>query len=251
MKKMVKIEELLGKTFTSVVYEKETERILFKGETSYMMYHEQDCCESVSVESIVGDLNDLVGNPILVAEESTNEEDILDRADFCDDSFTWTFYKFATIKGHVDIRWFGTSNGYYSESVDIYEMETEVKRLSDSLMQTTRRNDYLERRTKDLEAKINKVENKLKDVMGEPIKPFKISLLKKVNPYEGLKYEISIARSKFIFCVSDELEKDKDVFKIVCYESINRYLEQIRIDLYREVEEVLKKDTATLYPRNK
>lgn len=88
----------------------------------FILYHDQDCCESVSLEDVVGDLNDLVGSPILEAECVSNipEQGWVEDADAqteYEDSFTWTYYKFATIKGHVNLRWYGSSNGYYSESV--------------------------------------------------------------------------------------------------------------------------------------
>lgn len=83
------------------------------------LYHEQDCCESVYIESVVGDVGDLVDQPLLLAEESSNEED---EETGCDGR-TWTFYKFATIKGYVDIRFLGESNGFYSERVDFAFMD--------------------------------------------------------------------------------------------------------------------------------
>ena len=84
----------------------------------YVFAHSQDCCEHVYIESIVGDVEDLVNTPILIAEESTGDTPS-DSTASPSESYTWTFYKFATFKGYVDIRWLGESNGYYSESVDV------------------------------------------------------------------------------------------------------------------------------------
>lgn len=81
------------------------------------MYHHQDCCETVTIEDIVGDLADLVGTPLLLVEEVSDYDDTPPYEHY--ESYTWTYYRFRTIKGSVDIRWYGSSNGYYSESVNI------------------------------------------------------------------------------------------------------------------------------------
>jgi hypothetical protein len=86
---------------------------------AFQLYHSQDCCESVLLEDVNGDPLDLVGHPILMAECVTkpggepNPEH--------SDSWTWTFYKMATVKGTVVMRWLGESNGYYGEEVDFRE----------------------------------------------------------------------------------------------------------------------------------
>lgn len=89
----------------------------------FALWHCQDCCESVEIESITGDLEDLVGTPILLAEEASSDNAPADvKRDYTPESETWTFYKLRTIKGSVDIRWFGESNGYYSEGVDFDQL---------------------------------------------------------------------------------------------------------------------------------
>ena len=119
----VSVEDLKGKVLKSCnVNDSDTEIIfLTEGGEKYKMLHYQDCCESVYIESIVGDLEDLVGNPITFVAESTNWSECNE-----DESKTWTFYKFATIKGYVDIRWVGESNGYYSERVDFVKIEDHI-----------------------------------------------------------------------------------------------------------------------------
>lgn len=86
---------------------------------TFKMHHPQDCCENVYVEEVIGDIKDLIGTPLLVAECRTNRGGDMENGY---ESITWTFYEFRTVKGSVTIRWCGTSNGYYSESVEFDEL---------------------------------------------------------------------------------------------------------------------------------
>ena len=111
----------IGKTFVKVSGSVGSDGMMFEtaqGER-FMFAHSQDCCERVDINDIVGDLQDLVGEPLLVAEEVQGETPV-DFVERDHESVTWTFYKFATRKGYVDVRWLGESNGYYSESVDLF-----------------------------------------------------------------------------------------------------------------------------------
>lgn len=90
---------------------------IFSDDTYFKMYHSQSCCERVEVDDICGDIDDLLNTKLLGAELSQSNS--FGPRDEYDSSYTWSFYKFKTIKGYVDIRWYGSSNGYYSEDVHI------------------------------------------------------------------------------------------------------------------------------------
>jgi hypothetical protein len=116
--------DLIGKTLSSIEgAEAGSDRITFVTSDGqrFAMFHNQDCCECVDVESVVGEVADLIGAPILMAEEATSDTNPEGVTVECQDSFTWTFYKLATVKGYVDIRWYGSSNGYYGEGVSFFQ----------------------------------------------------------------------------------------------------------------------------------
>ena len=75
------ITDLLGKTLANVE-NRDNEELIFtttEGKT-YKLFHSQDCCESVNIEDIIGDLNDLVGSPLTMAEEVTHTNENPDGA---------------------------------------------------------------------------------------------------------------------------------------------------------------------------
>jgi hypothetical protein len=116
---MASFSDLVGKTLIKI--NKDDNCIVFHCETGevYEMYHEQDCCENVFLHEVHGDLNDLIGHPIIVAEKVSNV-DLPPVAN--DESYTWTFFKIRNINGDVTLRWFGSSNGWYSEDVDFVKI---------------------------------------------------------------------------------------------------------------------------------
>ena len=137
--------DITGKTIVAIDAEEEGEevRFAFSDGTKAMLYHDDDCCEYVRLCDIAGNLSDIIGAPILKAEESScSGYDVQknahlvrvdeggkplcagpvppDEGDY--DTFTWTFYHIVTRKGYVTLRWLGESNGYYSERVDFREV---------------------------------------------------------------------------------------------------------------------------------
>ena len=152
----VDLPELLGQTFTSVerlpgesvrnpmvwwrddVPFESNEVLIFTRSDGvrYVMGHDQWCCERVDLNDINGDLSDMCGSPIVLADEAVSPDDPSHAPDGWnedeyksehDGRYRWSFYRLATVKGYVDIRWFGGSNGYYSETVSIYRVEPGVE----------------------------------------------------------------------------------------------------------------------------
>lgn len=81
----------------------------------YIMKNERECCESVYLKEIEGDLSDIINYRIINAEEITTTYSSID------DSHTYTYYKIKTLKGDITFSWYGESNGYYTEQPYFYK----------------------------------------------------------------------------------------------------------------------------------
>ena len=108
------IVSLLGNTLKAISISPDKDKIIFfrVDNVRVTMSHTQQCCESVYLDDIVGEIEDLIGSPLTVAEVYTHWSKE-------DEHMQYTFYRLATVKGYVLLRWIGTSNGYYSTEVDV------------------------------------------------------------------------------------------------------------------------------------
>lgn len=120
--KFFEMSELSGCIFKSVT--KTIDEIIFTTDDGreFHLGHINECCEEVWLEDVVGDITDLENAIILVSEEVKNMDEPPPENRSVDDCYTWTYYNFRTLKGSVQVRFFGTSNGFYSETADLYEI---------------------------------------------------------------------------------------------------------------------------------
>ena len=89
-------------------------------QTTYKLYHHQDCCESVLIENVIGDEKDILNEEIIFAEEDAGAKDPDWATDYDHDySHTWTKYVLKTKNASLEFWFLGESNGYYNESVSI------------------------------------------------------------------------------------------------------------------------------------
>ena len=92
----------------------------FTDGTCLKFYHQQDCCETVLLEDFDTTPEDLVNTNIISIEERISRSgEGIKPLDNWDHSYTWSFYVIKTSSSTMVLRWYGTSNGWYSETVDI------------------------------------------------------------------------------------------------------------------------------------
>jgi hypothetical protein len=118
-RKHVEFSALVGEVLDSVDIDREENQILLTTRSGrrFVVYHEQECCETVAISGQDGSFDKLVGKPIVEARDIA-----VDTGDDELDSQTTTTLVFRVDDQTVISRWIGDSNGYYSESVDIAEL---------------------------------------------------------------------------------------------------------------------------------
>lgn len=86
--------------------------------------HEQECCESVHLDDGLDELHSMIGEVILFSEK-VDFDKLPNEDPYNSESYSWTFYKISTINHDCTLRFYGESNGNYSESVDIIFIENQ------------------------------------------------------------------------------------------------------------------------------
>jgi len=94
---------------------------------TYRLQHHQDCCEHVGIHIVLGSVEAVLNQKVVIAKESASElppeepefETAREAEEYEPESETWSLFEIETENGgKLSILWHGESNGYYSEGVD-------------------------------------------------------------------------------------------------------------------------------------
>lgn len=193
---------LEGKTFNKVEVN-DSELILSNSNESFKFYHSQDCCEDVRIEDYDSDLGVLWSTPIIEVSVVTNKENpkpkgCFDDTIYYDNSCTWTFYKFITAKGHITFRWYGSSNGYYSEVVNFALIESNSKDFKEGNIITF---EYFNSFYIDTYADVYDL--------------LELSDIYEVDEYDSLNNELNFKRLNYDNNVVNCIKVDKDINQVI------------------------------------
>jgi hypothetical protein len=109
----IPFESLKDKIIKNIKINTKEDEILFidSDDKKYLMWHDQDFNERMYIENICGDLDDILNSPILFVDET-----IIDNKESHE---KFTFYRLATTKGSVTVRWCGEYNSRSSVSFGV------------------------------------------------------------------------------------------------------------------------------------
>lgn len=109
-----KINKILGATITEVSVNSDDKVLICTENGNILFFHSQDCCESVYLTSFEPDLKELVTDSI---------KEVIFHLEHDEDGYTSETTTYITILTNSNktfkMVWVGSSNGYYSEDVNI------------------------------------------------------------------------------------------------------------------------------------
>jgi len=119
---------LLGRTLVEIrgAFEGSEEVVLMTADKkAYRLHGDSGYVLDTRLEDIAGNVADLVGTPLLMAQVVSSQAAPSDLKSYGEwESSTWTYYKLATVKGYVTLRWWANSDGNYCEEVFCSEITT-------------------------------------------------------------------------------------------------------------------------------
>jgi len=111
------INNLVGKELTNLTVGGGAVTMSFSDGSRYAVEHHQDCCESVGM-TFASDVPKELG---IIDSITLTNPDLPHDQDYEPESFTWTELNIGLANGlGFTAQWYGTSNGYYSETADLY-----------------------------------------------------------------------------------------------------------------------------------